>query len=153
MRLSKKSEYALRALIDLTHHYAGGPVRREEIARRQNIPVVFLEQILLTLKAAGLVESRRGASGGYYLIKPPRAITLGRVIRLLDGPLAPIGCVSRTAYEKCRDCPYSKQPRCPIRGVMLDVRNAVSKILDNFTVEKFSRRGPSRNGRNGHRRP
>jgi len=137
MRFSKKSEYALRALIELTKAYGGAPVRRYQIAERQNIPIVFLEQILLALKHAGLLASARGAQGGYALIKPPTKVTLGQVIRILDGPLAPIGCVSKTAYKKCRDCPYAKKAYCPLQDAMGEVRNAIADILDNYSLEDF----------------
>ena len=137
MRFSKKSEYALRALIELTKAYGGTPVRRYQIAERQNIPIVFLEQILLAMKHAGLLASTRGAQGGYALIKPPAKVTLGQVIRILDGPLAPIGCVSKTAYTKCHDCPYAKKDYCPLQDVMGDVRNAIADILDNYSLEDF----------------
>ena len=137
MKFSKKSEYGLRALIELTATYGGEPLRRKQIAERQNIPVVFLEQILLALKHAGLLASTRGASGGYALIKPPAKVTLGRVIRTLDGPLAPIACVSRTAYQKCHDCPYAKKAYCPLQDVMGEVRNAIAGILDNYSLEGF----------------
>lgn len=140
MKFSKRSEYALRALIELTTRYGRTLLQRHEIAERQNIPVEFLEQILLTLKNAGLLASRRGVSGGYTLIKPPDEITLGQVIRLLDGPLAPIGCVSKTAYQKCSDCPYAEaEQACPIQHVMLEVRNAISSILDHYTLSDFVR--------------
>ncbi|MFQ5992631.1 MAG: RrF2 family transcriptional regulator, partial [Nitrospiraceae bacterium] len=97
MKISKKTQYALRALIELTNHYPDAPLQRRTIANRQHIPIEFLEQILLPLKRAGLLASRRGANGGYRLIKDPQEITLGHVIRILDGPLAPISCVSKTA--------------------------------------------------------
>jgi Rrf2 family transcriptional regulator, cysteine metabolism repressor len=141
MRFSKKSEYALRALIELTAQYGKDLVQRHDIARRQHIPVEFLEQILLALKNAGLLASRRGVSGGYSLIKPPQDITLGQIIRLLDGPLAPIGCVSKTAYQKCHDCPYAdrREQPCPIQDVMLNVRNAIADILDNYTLSDFAK--------------
>ena len=113
-------------------------MQRQEIAKRQHIPIEFLEQILLALKNAGLLASRRGVSGGYSLIKPPDEITLGQVIRVLDGPLAPIGCVSKTAYQKCSDCPYAKKGSCPIQDVMGGVRNAIAEILDNYTLKDFA---------------
>jgi Rrf2 family protein len=97
---------------------------------------VFLEQIPLRLKHAGLLASTRGAQGGYALIKAPSTVTLGQVIRILDGPLAPIGCVSKTAYQKCQDCPYVKKTYCPLQHVMGDVRNAIADILDT-TVWKI----------------
>ncbi|TLY18406.1 MAG: Rrf2 family transcriptional regulator [Nitrospirae bacterium] len=138
MKFSKKSEYALRALLELTAQYDRALLQRQEIAKRQHIPIEFLEQILLALKNAGLLASRRGVSGGYSLIKPPDEITLGQVIRVLDGPLAPIGCVSKTAYQKCSDCPYAKKGSCPIQDVMGGVRNAIAEILDNYTLKDFA---------------
>ena len=138
MRFSKKSEYALRALLELTAHYDGDLLPRQDIADRQNIPVEFLVQILLVLKNAGLISTKRGVSGGYALIKPPEDITLGQVIRLLDGPLAPIGCVSQTAYRTCEDCPYADKAFCPIQHVMGEVRNAIAGILDHYTINDFA---------------
>src|SRR5919201_6201480 len=122
MKFSKKSEYGLRALIELTKHY-GQPITRQQIGRQQNVPVVFLEQILLRLKHAGVLASTRGIQGGYTLIKHPSVVTLGQVIRILDGPLAPIGCVSKTAYKKCHDCPYATKAYCPLQTAMRHVRN------------------------------
>jgi Rrf2 family protein len=148
MRFSKKSEYGLRALIELTSAYGKEPVPRHQIAAQQHIPVVFLEQILLALKHAGVLASTRGASGGYALIKPPSKVTLGQVIRILDGPLAPIGCVSKTAYKKCHDCPYAKKAYCPLQDAMGEVRNAIADILDNYHLEDFISGGrSSRRGR------
>ncbi|HEU4683333.1 MAG TPA: Rrf2 family transcriptional regulator [Nitrospira sp.] len=138
MKLSKKSEYGLRALLELTGVHGASTLQRHEIAGRQRIPVEFLEQILLALKRAGLLASRRGMKGGYALIKSPKDITLGQVIRILDGPLAPIGCVSKTAYQKCGDCPYAEQPRCPVQQVMGKVRDAIADILDHYTLEDFA---------------
>jgi len=138
MRFSKKSEYALRALIELTGQYNRKLLQRREIGKRQNIPIEFLEQILLTLKNAGLLTSRRGVGGGYSLLKSPDSVTLGQVIRILDGPLAPIGCVSKTAYQKCKECPYADTKNCPIQHVMLGVRNAIAEILDNYTLSDFA---------------
>jgi Rrf2 family cysteine metabolism transcriptional repressor len=142
MKFSKKSEYGLRALIELTAAYGKTLLQRHEIASRQNIPVEFLEQILLSLKNAGLLASRRGVSGGYALLKSPHDITVGQVIRVLDGPLAPINCVSKTAYQKCRDCPYTDKTHCPVQGVMLDVRNAIAGILDNYKLADFVKQAP-----------
>ena len=138
MKLSKKSEYGLRALIELTLAYNRTTLQRHEIARRQNIPVEFLEQILLALKRTGLLASRRGIKGGYTLIKPPDTITLGHVIRILDGPLAPIPCVSKTAYQKCQDCPYASTTSCPLQHVMGGVRTAIADILDHYTLQDFA---------------
>lgn len=146
MKFSKKSEYGLRALIELTENF-GHPITRQQIAERQNVPVVFLEQILLSLKHAGLLASTRGVQGGYALIKQPSKVTLGQVIRTLDGPLAPIACVSKTAFQKCQDCPYAKKAYCPLQHVMGGVRNAIADILDNYSLEDFV------SGLNGSRRP
>jgi Rrf2 family protein len=139
MRLSKRGEYALRAMIDLaswTQDRSHMPIK--EIAERENIPIKFLEQILLTMKNAGLVSSRMGVNGGYYLAKPADQITLGQIIRLLDGPLAPIRCVSQMAYEPC-SCP--DESTCGLRSVMFDVRNAISEILDHKTLADVVHRG------------
>jgi Rrf2 family protein len=138
MKLSKRGEYGIRALIAL----ASGDDQNEviqikQIAASEQIPVKFLEQILLTLKNAGLVKSRLGSGGGYYLGKPANQISLGQIVRTLDGPLAPIRCVSQTAYEKCA-CP--DEETCGLRLVMLDVRNAISNILDNTTLADVARR-------------
>ena len=144
MKLSKKSEYGLRALLELTMAHGMAPLQRQDIAARQHIPIEFLEQILLALKRAGLLSSQRGIRGGYRLIKPPKDITLGQVIRILDGPLAPIGCVSKTAYQKCSECPYTDQPRCPVQHVMGTVRDAIAGILDNYSLADFAA-GPRTN--------
>jgi Rrf2 family protein len=141
MKLSKKSEYGLRALLELQSTYNGPVLQRHEIAERQHIPVEFLEQILLSLKRAGLLTSRRGIRGGYALINSPDDITLGQVIRILDGPLAPISCVSKTAYQKRRDCPYASTPHCPLQGAMAEVRNAIADILDHYSLAKFASAG------------
>jgi len=138
MRLSKRGEYGLKAMIDLA---SNGPPPRviqiKEIAQREQIPVKFLEQILLTLKNAGLLHSKAGLGGGYYLAKPPGEITLGQIVRVLDGPLAPIRCVSKMAYERCT---CADESTCGLRLVMLDVRNAIADILDHTTLADVSRR-------------
>lgn len=154
MRFSRKSEYALRALLELTEAYGQKVVPRSQLAERQRIPVGFLESILLTLKHAGVLASRRGVDGGFRLIKPPDDISLGHIIRILDGPLAPIGCVSRTAYQKCQDCPYAEKSLCPIQQVMSEVRNAISAILDHYTLRDFSRsaRIPSRRSKKSQKK-
>ena len=142
MKLSKKSEYALRALLELTLVHGTSTLQRHQNAARQHIPVEFLEQILLALKRAGLLSSRRGMKGGYALIKSPDEITLGQVIRVLDGPLAPIGCVSKTAYQKCSDCPYANKAQCPVQQVMGRVRDAIADILDHYTLADFAAGSP-----------
>ncbi len=106
-------------------------IQIKEIAEREHIPAKFLEQILLSLKNAGLLHSKMGVGGGYYLAKPAAEISLGHIVRVLDGPLAPINCVSQMAYEPC-GCP--DEETCGLRLVMLDVRNAISDILDNTSL-------------------
>jgi len=132
MRLSKRSEYGIRALVDLAFIYDQGPVHIQSIADREKIPVKFLQQVLLTLKHAGILHSKKGANGGYYLARVPEEITLGKVIRVLDGPLAPISCVSEMAYEEC-NCPVGEE-KCGLRLVMSEVRDAIAGILDHTTL-------------------
>jgi Rrf2 family protein len=132
MKLSKRGEYGLRAMIDLANWQSESAVIQiKDLATREQIPVKFLEQILLTMKNAGLLQSKMGSGGGYYLAKPPEEITLGQIARILDGPLAPVGCVSQMAYHSC-GCP--DEQTCGLRMVMLDVRNAIANILDNTTL-------------------
>ena len=113
------------------HHPGNGVVQIKEIAEREHIPSKFLEQILLTLKNAGLLHSKMGVGGGYYLARPPKEISLGHIVRVLDGPLAPLRCVSQMAYEPC-GCP--DEQTCGLRLVMLDVRNAIAELLDNTSL-------------------
>jgi Rrf2 family protein len=141
MKLSKRGEYGLKALIDLAAGDQEAVIHIRELAEREQIPIKFLEQILLSLKNAGLLQSRRGANGGYYLARPADEITLGQVIRILDGPLAPIRCVSQMAYERCV-CP--DENTCGLRLAMLDVRNAIANILDETTLANAARRGKRR---------
>jgi Rrf2 family protein len=134
MRLSKRGEYGLRAMIELaTWDSEPGPhlVPIKDLAARQKIPVKFLEQILLSLKNAGLLQSKMGVGGGYHLARPASEITLGQIVRVLDGPLAPIRCVSQMAYEPC-GCP--DEQTCGLRMVMYDVRNAITDILDHTAL-------------------
>src|SRR5277367_1988604 len=133
MKLSKRGEYALRALIDFGIAYElGRPLLKiGELVEKERLPVKFLEQILTQLRGAGFIETKRGKAGGYFLAKPPKEISLGKVIRLIDGPLAPISCVSVTAYERCT-CP--DEAHCGLRMLMLDVRNAIARILDRYVL-------------------
>jgi Rrf2 family protein len=140
MRLSKRGEYGLRAMIILAQAYNESPdamVQIKEISEQDKIPAKYLEQILLALKNAGMLQSRMGIGGGYYLARQPDEINLGQVIRVLDGPLAPVRCVSQMAYEPC-GCPDERT--CGLRMVMGDVRNAISDILDNTTLEDVIKR-------------
>ena len=141
MRLSKRGEYGLRAMIMLAgtpHENAPLPmVQIKEIAQREQISAKFLEQILLTLKNAGMLHSKMGLGGGYYLARPASEITLGQIFRTLDGPVAPIKCVSQMSYEPC-GCP--DEQTCGLRLVMGDVRNAIADILDNTTLADVTKR-------------
>jgi Rrf2 family protein len=137
MRLSKKGEYAVRALVEIgfeSHQRPHNLIQISTIARRTNIPEKFLEQILLALRNGGVLKSRRGVEGGYSLAKLPEEITLGEVIRLLDGPLAPIPCVSKTAYEPC-SCP--DQESCGLHIAMKQVRDAIASILDQYALSRL----------------
>lgn len=135
MRITKKGEYAMRALVDLALNYKKGLRQIQDIVREEDIPVKFLEQILLALKNARLVQSKRGKGGGYYLARPPDKISLGEVIRLIDGPLAPLSCVSKNFYISC-----PREITCGIRSVMLDVRNATAEIIERVTLADLCRR-------------
>jgi Rrf2 family protein len=142
MRLSKRGEYGLRAMIFIAtalHHkqVENGLVQIKDISEQENIPAKYLEQILLTLKNAGLLHSKMGVGGGYYLGKPAGEITLGQVFRVLDGPVAPIRCVSQMAYESC-GCP--DEATCGLRLTMLDVRNAIANILDHTSLADVIKR-------------
>ena len=136
MKLSLRGEYALRALIVLGLN-AGNDrdvVRIQTISEQQNIPKRFLEQILNDMRAAGILESKRGLSGGYRLRLPPEKITLASVIRLIEGPLAPVSCVSEKFYEKC-SCP--DETNCGIRSIMKEVRDAIVRILEGVTLAQL----------------
>jgi Rrf2 family protein len=135
MKLSKRGEYGLRALQDLAAHYHDEPVSNKELAERNNIPAKFLEQILLALKRGRIINSQKGPQGGYCLARPPEQITLAEVIRLLDGPLAPIPCVSATAYEPC-GCP--DMDTCGLRKVMKRVRDVVAEMMESTTLADLS---------------
>ena len=125
-------------MIDLaTWENGDSLIQIKEIAEREHIPAKFLEQILLSLKNAGLLHSKMGVGGGYYLARPAAEISLGHIVRVLDGPLAPINCVSQMAYEPA-GCP--DEETCGLRLVMLDVRNAISDILDNTSLADVGER-------------
>jgi Rrf2 family protein len=133
VKLTKKAEYGLRAIINLGIAQALGRSRVSvaDLAFADNLPMKFLEQILITLREAGYVETQRGKNGGYFLAKDPKTVKMGDLIRLLDGPLAPLACASQTAYEPC-SC--ADETHCGLRMIMIDVRNAISGILDRYTL-------------------
>jgi Rrf2 family cysteine metabolism transcriptional repressor len=129
MRLSTKGEYASRAMLELAIHYAEGPLHIRDISSAQDIPERFLEQILLQLKRAGYLRSRKGPHGGYSLSKPPERISVAEVIRVMDGPLAPIDCVSVTAHEIC-----PKEDSCGLKGLWKETRDAIAAILERTSL-------------------
>ena len=126
--ISRKAKYGLQAVLQLTEEFGRGPVLISDLSAKQQIPKKFLEQILLELKNAGVLQSKSGKGGGYYLSRSPADVTFGQVIRTLDGPIAPVPCVSKTAYARCEEC--ADEATCSIRLVMADVREAISNILD-----------------------
>jgi Rrf2 family protein len=130
--ISQKAKYALRALLALAAAPGGGPMQIGEIAAQEAIPRSFLEQIMLELKRQGLVVSRRGKTGGYLLLRRPETITFGEVLRLIDGPLAPLPCLSKMAYRRCADC--ASEQSCRIRRVFAEVAEATRAILDQATL-------------------
>lgn len=138
MKLSKKSEYAIRALICLGAPTAPEVLSIQDIARQEQIPKKFLEQVLLALKKAGIVQSSRGKAGGYSLRGAPAGITLGDIVRAVDGPLAPLPCASPVNPVKCGDC--SALEHCWLRAVMLEIGTSVNTILDQVTLAELCRR-------------
>jgi len=137
MKLSLRGEYALRALLVLGLEYERPVVRIQAISQDQNIPKRFLEQILNDLKSAGVVQSKRGVSGGYRLARRPEEITLASVVRHIEGALAPVSCVSERFYEKC-SCP--DEARCAVRSVMKDVREVLVTVMERLTVADMCER-------------
>ncbi|HKW29650.1 MAG TPA: Rrf2 family transcriptional regulator [Verrucomicrobiae bacterium] len=134
MRISKRTDYALRALFTLLDHYRGAPIPIRELARRNDVPKRFLEQIMLDLKAQGWVDSVAGIRGGYVLARSPDKITMGEIVRHFDGVLAPIECVSVTGYKRC-----SQEPVCRFRRVFLDTRNYIAGVMDRATLAEVAK--------------
>jgi Rrf2 family protein len=130
--LSKKTQYGLKALVYLAGKYEEGPVLITEIAQKKKIPLKFLETILLELKKEGILESKKGKGGGYFLNEAPGKIVLARVIRKLDGPIAMLPCVSLYFYEKCKDC---VQKNCHINRVFAEARDATLSVLEKKTLK------------------
>ena len=145
--LSKKTQYCLRALYSLTR--AGGrPVLISDMAEKERIPKKFLEQILLHLKTHGLVDSKTGRGGGYMMVCDPEKVTVGQVIRLIEGPLAPLPCASETAYRKCDECTDDRF--CETRIVMREVRDGIARVLDATTLAGLCRRADEARLRDAH---
>ena len=129
--LTKKGKYGLKALVHLSRMPPGELAFVGDIAAKNNIPKKFLDAILGELRNAGFVQSRKGKEGGYRLAKLPGEIKIGHVVRVLDGPLAPISCASRSQYQRCEDC---DEATCQVRHMMLEVRHAVAELLDNRSL-------------------
>jgi Rrf2 family protein len=136
--LAQKSKYALRALLVLAKEYGQGPVLISDIANREALPRKFLELILLELRNHGILGSKKGKGGGYFLARRPELVHLGEVLRVLEGPLAPLPCVSKTAYVRCAEC--RDERTCGIRMIMKDVRDATARILDQTSLADVLKR-------------
>jgi Rrf2 family protein len=136
--LNKKTQYAFKALEYLAEHRDQGPVLISEIAAKKHIPLKFLENILLELKKDGVLDSKKGKGGGYFLKLPPSKIPLARIIRKIDGPIAMLPCVSLYFYERCKDC---DEQNCGLHDVMILVRDANLKILEKKTVADLTKKG------------
>jgi Rrf2 family protein len=136
--LSRRSKYGLKALLQLAQAPGKVPVLVSDLAERDGMPKKFLEAILLDLNRHGLVQSRKGKGGGYFLRRDPTEITFGDIVRALEGPLALVPCVSQTAYARCADC--VDEPTCGVRLAMQEVRDATARILDHTTLADVNRR-------------
>lgn len=136
--LSRKAKYALKAALRLAREGGRDPVLIAEIAGSERIPKKFLEAILLALRNRGVLASRKGKGGGYALARPAAEITFGEIVRIMDGPLAPVPCVSATAYHPCEEC--GDEGRCAIRIVMQEARDAIASVLDATTLADALRR-------------
>ncbi len=139
--LSKKCKYAIHALVYLAERHEQGPVQIQDISDDQHIPKKFLEAILLELRHAKILESKKGKGGGYYLVKDPSEVNLMQVMRLIDGPIALLPCVSLNYYERCDECRNEKT--CGIRDSLISVRDETLKILGNSTLAKIVKREKS----------
>jgi Rrf2 family protein len=135
--ISKRTQYGLKAMLNLASHYGEGPVLIAAISETEGIPVRFLELILLDLKNRGLLQSKKGKGGGYELNRPPSTITIGSLVRMMEGPLAPLPCASETAFKPCEECPDIEG--CGLRIVMRQVRDAVAEVLDRTTLADLLR--------------
>ncbi|HIJ61813.1 MAG TPA: Rrf2 family transcriptional regulator [Rhodospirillaceae bacterium] len=138
--LSNKAKYGLKAMVHLARYGSQGAVVIADIATGERIPKKFLDAILLEMKHKGFLSSKKGKGGGYSLAQPASQILVGDLVRILDGPLAPVPCVSRTAYQRCHDC--DDESNCAVRAVMQEVRDVIARILDNTTLADMCGRVP-----------
>ena len=135
MKITYKGDYGLKAMLSLALHYNKGVLPIQELAKKGDIPYKFLEQILLSLKKGGFVGSKRGIDGGYFLAKPPESITVGDVIRFIEGPIEPVACAKQDRYEKCKDFPH-----CVFKDIWSQVYTATSLVVDTITFAELIRR-------------
>jgi Rrf2 family protein len=146
--ISKRTQYGLKAMLALGSRYGEGPVLISTLAKEESIPIKFLELILLDLKSHGLLESKKGKGGGYLLTRPPSTVTIGSLLRILEGPLAALPCASETAFRPCQDCVDVES--CGTRIILRQVRDATADILDRTTVADLLRRvQAAREGKKG----
>jgi Rrf2 family protein len=136
--ISKRTQYGLKAVLNLARRYGKGPVLIATLSQEESVPIKFLELILLNLKGQGLLRSKTGKGGGYELSRAPSTITVGSLIRMMEGPLAPLPCASETAYRPCKECPDVE--RCGTRIIMRQVRDAMTDVLDHTTLADLIRR-------------
>jgi Rrf2 family protein len=134
--ISKKMKYALKALIYIAEHYAE-QVKTKDIAEQARIPKKFLEQILLDLKRSCIINSKQGNAGGYYFLKKPSEVALSDIYRIIDGPIALLGCVSKNFYEPCADCP--DEAGCKIRLALYQVREQTLTVMENITIADLTK--------------
>jgi Rrf2 family protein len=145
--ISQRARYAFKALIALGRAGKGNGMQIRDIALQEQIPRKFLEQILLSLKAGGLIVSRRGRDGGYALLRAAEEISLGAVLRMIDGPIAPLPCLSRTAYRKCDDC--QSEERCAVRAGFMKAYDASLQVLETTTIAQAIATADSADGKRG----
>jgi Rrf2 family protein len=136
--ISKRTQYGLKAMVSLGRKYGDGPVLIAHLSEEERIPIKFLEGILLDLKSHGLLQSKTGKNGGYRLSRPPSTVTIGSIIRLMEGPLAPLPCASETAFRPCEEC--TDVESCATRIIMRQVRDAMADVLDRTTLAQLIRR-------------
>ena len=136
--LSKKAKYAIKALLALADNEREEPMRIADLAQAEQIPAKFLESILLGLRNQGLLRSRKGKGGGYLLARDPSEIYLGQVVRMFDGPLAPVPCASQTAYVRCADC--RNEAVCGVHLAMKEVRDATARVLDGTNLASLRKK-------------
>ncbi len=135
MKISYKTDYALKTMLELALNYNKGVFSIQDLSKKGDIPAKFLEQVLLILKKGGFVDSKRGVSGGYFLARPPEKITMGEVIRFIEGPIEPISCANKKRYDDCKDF-----KSCVFRDIWNQVYTAISLTVDTVTFAELVRK-------------